>query len=81
MTAGGATKPGTGRCAMCGAAVDAHHRPFCSARCKDLDLGRWLNGSYAVPVVELDEYDVDQLADLAHGAVEAESDEDTDGAP
>jgi endogenous inhibitor of DNA gyrase (YacG/DUF329 family) len=76
MNGGGATKTATGRCAMCGAPVDARHRPFCSARCKDLDLGRWLTGSYAVPVVELDERDVDQLADLVHGVFDAESDAD-----
>jgi endogenous inhibitor of DNA gyrase (YacG/DUF329 family) len=27
-------------------------RPFCSARCRDLDLGKWLDGSYAIPAVE-----------------------------
>jgi hypothetical protein len=26
--------------------------PFCSQRCADLDLGRWLKGSYVVPGVE-----------------------------
>ena len=25
------------------------HRPFCSKRCADLDLGRWLKGGYVVP--------------------------------
>lgn len=30
-------------------------RPFCSARCADVDLGRWFTGAYAVPVVEADE--------------------------
>jgi len=28
--------------------------PFCSKRCADLDLNRWLNGAYAIPVVEED---------------------------
>lgn len=28
------------------------YRPFCSRRCADVDLGRWLTGSYAVPVSE-----------------------------
>ena len=27
-------------------------RPFCSARCADIDLGRWLGGRYAIPVAE-----------------------------
>ncbi|MEE9313108.1 MAG: DNA gyrase inhibitor YacG [Rhizobiaceae bacterium] len=28
--------------------------PFCSKRCADLDLGAWLNGSYAIAVEEND---------------------------
>lgn len=28
--------------------------PFCSERCKLIDLGRWLDGKYKVPVVEED---------------------------
>ena len=27
---------------------DAPHRPFCSERCKMVDLGRWLDGTYKV---------------------------------
>ena len=30
-------------------AVQASHAPFCSKRCKDVDLNRWLKGSYAIP--------------------------------
>jgi endogenous inhibitor of DNA gyrase (YacG/DUF329 family) len=26
------------------------HKPFCSARCKSIDLGRWLSESYRIPV-------------------------------
>jgi hypothetical protein len=29
------------------------YRPFCSRRCADVDLARWLNGSYAIPVEEV----------------------------
>ncbi|HYE17266.1 MAG TPA: DNA gyrase inhibitor YacG [Tepidisphaeraceae bacterium] len=32
--------------------------PFCSERCKLIDLGRWIDGKYQVPVVEVDETDV-----------------------
>ena len=28
--------------------------PFCSRRCADLDLGKWFDGTYTVPVVEED---------------------------
>lgn len=37
------------------------YRPFCSKRCADVDLGNWFNGSYNVPVVELDEADYEEL--------------------
>ena len=39
-------------CLMCGKPVVARYRPFCSQRCADLDLGRWLNESYRVPTNE-----------------------------
>ena len=32
-------------------------RPFCSQRCADVDLNRWLSGVYAVPVTEDEEED------------------------
>ena len=31
--------------------------PFCSERCRQVDLGRWLTGSYALPAVEDDDED------------------------
>ena len=36
-------------CPICGKAAVARYRPFCSKRCADVDLGRWLNGAYSVP--------------------------------
>ncbi len=39
-------------CPICGQPADARLRPFCSRRCSDIDLHRWLSGVYAVPVVE-----------------------------
>jgi uncharacterized protein len=44
-------------CPICGKPVGAQFRPFCSRRCADVDLNRWLSGVYAVPVVEDDEED------------------------
>jgi len=29
-----------------------HFHPFCSKRCADIDLGRWLKGGYAIPAME-----------------------------
>jgi len=42
------------RCPICGRPSEPAYRPFCSARCKDVDLHRWLGGHYAIPVVEED---------------------------
>jgi uncharacterized protein len=35
----------------------AASRPFCSPRCADVDLNRWLSGVYAIPVTEDEEED------------------------
>lgn len=35
-------------CPICEKDSTEKYRPFCSSRCADVDLGRWLNGSYAV---------------------------------
>lgn len=39
------------RCARCGASVrlNAPEFPFCSQRCRLIDLGQWLDGAYRVP--------------------------------
>ena len=44
--------PGTRRCPVCGKPAAARHQPFCSARCADIDLGRWLKGTYRVETEE-----------------------------
>jgi len=31
------------------------YRPFCSRRCADVDLGRWLTGGYALPAEAAEE--------------------------
>jgi uncharacterized protein len=44
-------------CPICGKPVAAAFKPFCSKRCADVDLNRWLSGVYAVPVTEDEEED------------------------
>lgn len=39
-------------CAECGKPSAREHYPFCSDRCRTLDLSRWLKGSYAIPVAD-----------------------------
>lgn len=36
-------------CSVCGKPVDPEYRPFCSKRCADIDLHRWLTGGYTIP--------------------------------
>ena len=36
-------------CPICGRKAEPRYRPFCSRRCADVDLGRWLTGGYAIP--------------------------------
>ena len=44
------TEPAPGKpCAICGKPALARYKPFCSARCADIDLGRWLKGNYVIP--------------------------------
>ena len=44
-------------CAICGKPRVEKFRPFCSKRCADVDLNRWLSGVYAVPVKEEEDED------------------------
>jgi len=57
MSRGGDGAPAR-RCPTCGTAIDAsadaRWRPFCSLRCKQVDLGAWLSESYRIPAVEQD---------------------------
>ena len=50
-------KPGKAepRCAVCGRPIVKEFRPFCSRRCADADLGRWLTGEYLIPGPALEE--------------------------
>ena len=59
MTAGARTKARLVSCPRCGAQVawspENRYRPFCSERCKLIDLGAWAMEKYRVP----DEHDKD----------------------
>jgi endogenous inhibitor of DNA gyrase (YacG/DUF329 family) len=49
------TGPRPKKCPICGKPAEQRYRPFCSRRCADVDLNRWLSGAYAVPAVEDEE--------------------------
>lgn len=65
---------GRGICPICGHIIAAEdqasqrHAPFCSKRCADVDLNRWLSGGYAIPVVEPEPDDIEALAALERPA-------------
>jgi endogenous inhibitor of DNA gyrase (YacG/DUF329 family) len=48
-------------CPECGRPSQRATFPFCSPRCKDIDLHRWLSGAYAIPVRD-DEEDEQEMA-------------------
>jgi hypothetical protein len=55
------------RCPLCGKPTDAAFKPFCSKRCADIDLNRWLSGVYAVPAKEDDDEDGERPKDSGEG--------------
>ncbi len=59
------TKPPgtTAKCPVCGRATVLQYRPFCSRRCADVDLSRWLRGGYAIPDAESEDGDEEQPGD------------------
>lgn len=48
-------KRSTRGCPICGRPRHANFKPFCSKRCADADLARWLEGGYAIPAQEEDD--------------------------
>jgi len=42
-------------CPICARGSDARYKPFCSRRCADVDLGKWLTGGYAIPAQAIED--------------------------
>ena len=55
-------------CPICNKDTHAKFRPFCSKRCADVDLAKWLGGGYAIPSANPD--DTDELMDALDKASE-----------
>ena len=58
------TKP----CPVCGKPAADGFRPFCSARCRDVDLNRWLSGVYSIPGKEETDEDGERPRDESEKA-------------
>jgi hypothetical protein len=54
-------------CPICGKPTDMAYKPFCSKRCTDIDLNRWLSGVYAVPAKAEEDEDGDRPRDPEMG--------------
>jgi uncharacterized protein len=48
-------------CPLCGKPAAEAYAPFCSKRCADIDLHRWLSGVYAVPLKEEEDEDGERV--------------------
>lgn len=48
------TKPKKTKCPICKKPTDPEFTPFCSDRCKQVDLHRWMEGVYRIPTEEKD---------------------------
>jgi endogenous inhibitor of DNA gyrase (YacG/DUF329 family) len=62
----GGSEPGQGppkgpakACPECGKPANPATLPFCSPRCRDVDLNRWLSGSYVIPGKDNEEEDAE----------------------
>ena len=53
-------------CPICNRKADAKYKPFCSRRCADIDLGKWLTGSYAIPAQAIDDEKPEDPGDPKH---------------
>ena len=65
-------------CPLCQKLAEAPYEPFCSQRCAQLDLGKWLTGDYAIPAYEaMDDNDVETLLAAHEIKQPTQADEDT----
>ncbi len=59
------------KCPVCGRGTVGEFKPFCSKRCADADLARWLKGAYAIPGEPVSETDLDAQPDAVEKAGDA----------
>ena len=68
------------KCPICGDQADHGFRPFCSRRCADIDLFKWLSGSCAIAGRADADEDGEDASPAADGATgQRREDDDADG--
>lgn len=60
-------------CPICRKPTEEAWRPFCSKRCADVDLAKWMGGAYAIP-----SDDPEDVEAALHAAEEARRADDPD---
>ena len=58
-SAKGSSRDSAKKCPICGKPATEASLPFCSERCRDVDLNRWLSNSYAIPGSKDEDEDAD----------------------
>ena len=65
-------------CPLCEQPAKAPHTPFCSRRCAQLDLGKWLTGDYTIPAHEaMEDSDVEMLLAAHDSQLAKQADDDS----
>ena len=65
-------------CPLCQRPAEILYRPFCSRRCAQLDLGKWLTGSYTIPSYEaMEDSDVETLLAAHESQQAAQADDES----
>ena len=65
-------------CPLCQRPAKAPHTPFCSRRCAQLDLGKWLTGDYTIPAHEaMEDSDVEMLLAAHESQLAKQADDDS----
>ena len=58
-----ARPPSERKCPICGKPATKEHDPFCSKRCAQVDLNRWLSGTYVIPGKKVEDADEQESGD------------------
>ena len=65
-------------CPLCEQPAKAPYTPFCSRRCAQLDLGKWLTGDYTIPAHEaMEDSDIEMLLAAHESQLAKQADDDS----